>query len=437
MSRLNTAAKSQELTHGGVALSGKLKPIQELRRSVLSCLLWEDEHYESGQSIADRIRENALLVNPSDLAALAVEARKEFHLRHVPLLLLVSLCQTGPGLVADAVAVALSRPDEMGELLKIYWSTPGNGHSVPRQLRKGLQRSLKIFREQTLAKYDRDDSVKLRDVLRLARPKPDSEEQSALFKRVRDRELKTPDTWEVALSAGADKRETFERLLRENSLGYLALLRNLRNMYDAKVDPELVKRAIVARQNGAHMVFPFRYVAAARAASAYEPWIDEALCAVISENEPMPGRTIVLVDVSGSMNRQLSSKSDLTRMDAACALASIIPGDVKTYSFSSKVVEVRPYRGMAGIEALKSSQAHGSTNLGDAVRVANAQPHDRLIVVTDEQATQPVPDPTCEKAYMVNVASYENGVGYGKWTHLDGFSEGVLRFIKAVEADVA
>jgi 60 kDa SS-A/Ro ribonucleoprotein len=41
-----------------------------------------------------------------------------------------------------------------------------------------------------------------------------------------------------------------------------------------------------------------------------------------------------------------------------------------------------------------------------------------------------------KQAYLINVASAKNGVGYGKpWCHLDGFSEGVLRFILAYEHD--
>jgi len=33
----------------------------------------------------------------------------------------------------------------------------------------------------------------------------------------------------------------------------------------------------------------------------------------------------------------------------------------------------------------------------------------------------------------INVASYKNGVGYGKWTHIDGWSESVIEYIRALE----
>lgn len=446
MARLNVAPKVTATTHEGAPAFGHLKPIEQLRRSVLSCLLWESEFYEDGKSIADRITETALLVKPKDLAALAIEARKVFNLRHVPLLLLDALSKTGPELMADTTARVISRADEMGELLSVYWR---NGRkSAPRQMRKGLAQAFTKFDEYQLAKYDRDGAIKLRDVLRIARPKPANDEQSALWKRVKDRSLKTPDTWEVALSGGADKKEAFERLLREGNLGYLALLRNLRNMAAAGVDTELVRNAIVARQGGAQRVFPFRYVAAARAAPQFEPYLDQALCEAISEMSAPEGKTVIMVDVSRSMADRLSEKSDMTRMDAAAALGAIFPGDVRMFTFSDKLVEVPPRRGMAGVDAIIKSQVHNGTRLFEAVAKLNENvKYDRLIVVTDEQATDPtrfghwiqgsvstMPDPN-GRGYVVNVASAKNGVGYGKWVHIDGFSEGVLRFIREVEGE--
>ena len=432
--RLNTHRTKAARTHEGAPAIAMLSAEQQLRRSVLSCLLWEDEFYEDGQSIADRIIANAMRVAPQVLAALAIEAREVFHLRHVPLLLLEVLSRTGKGdrLVADTVARVVQRADEPGELVALHHRL-GAKRMLPAQMRKGLARAIAKFDEYELAKYDRDGAVKLRDVLRLVRPTPKDEAQSALWKRVKERTLAMPDTWEVALSGCADKRATFERLLRERKLGYLALLRNLRNMVQAGVDDGLMRQAILARKGGAQRVLPFRYVAAARTAPQFEPFLDEALRAAIAEMPALRGKTIVLVDVSGSMTSRMSRKSDLTRMDAAAALGAIVPGDLRLFTFSSDLVEVPPRRGMAGVDAIVRSQYHGSTNLGSAVGRINALKHDRLIVVTDEQSHDRVPEPGAKHAYMINVASYRNGVGYGRWTHIDGFSEGALRFIHEVE----
>jgi 60 kDa SS-A/Ro ribonucleoprotein len=433
--RFNIFSPRPGVTHEG-APAAILSAEQKLRRSVLSCLLWESEFYEDGETIADRIAALAAQLDPAIVAALAVEARERFNLRHAPLMLLSVLVRTGAGtsLVSETLERVIQRADEMSEFLAIYWR---NGRRpLTKQMKRGLARAFAKFDGYQLAKYDRDGPVKLRDVLFLVHAKPKDEAQAALWKQVADRELPAPDTWEVALSGGADKRETFERLLAERKLGYLALLRNLRNMDQAQVDEGLVRDAIIARR-GAERVLPFRYVAAARAAPRYEPFLDQALMEAVLAEPVFEGRTIILVDVSPSMNVRLSARSDLTRMDAAATLASIVPGDVRVFSFSNEVVEVPPRRGMAGVDAVIRSQPGNGTLLGKAVSHVNRLPHDRLIVITDEQSLDPVPAPKAAKAYMVNVASARNGVGYGDWTRIDGFSESVLRYMREHEAPLA
>jgi len=430
--RLNIASRIPvRRTHEG-APAKHISAEAALRRSVLSCLLWENEFYEDGQHIADRIIEHAAAVDRETVSALAVEARTVYGLRHAPLMLLLDLIRRGGPGVADTIAETIRRADEITELVALYWRD--GKRPLSKQMKLGLAKAFGKFSEYQLAKYDREGPVRLRDVMFLTHAKPRDAEQAALFMRVADRSLKTPDTWEVALSTGQDKKASFERLLREGKLGYLALLRNLRNMVEAGCDLELVKDAIVARK-GADLVFPFRYVAAARAAPQLEPVIDQALCEAIASAPRLTGRTIVLVDVSGSMNCRLSGRSDLTRMDAAAALASILHGELRLFTFSTDVVEVAPRRGMAGVDAVVQSQPHLGTRLGAAVKKVNRLPHDRLIVITDEQSHDAVPDPKAGRAYMINVGSYRNGVGYGRWTHIDGFSEAVIRFITEVEND--
>jgi 60 kDa SS-A/Ro ribonucleoprotein len=450
MARTNAKPAYRVETHEGGPAFPHMTPEQALRRSVMSCLLWEREFYEDGQSIADRIMDLAQKVAPTTVANMAVEARHKMNLRHAPLMLLVALCKTGAGtrLVSDTIAEVVSRGDEPGELLSLYWKINGKDKPLSKQLKLGLATALRKFSPYALAKYNRDADVKLRDVLFLVHAKPKDDEQAATWKQLVDGSLASPDTWEVALSGGADKKATFERLMREGQLGYLALLRNLRNMEQAGVDPSLMRAAIVARK-GAERVLPFRYVAAARACPQMEPALDEALSEAIADMPSLPGRTAVLVDVSGSMDEKLSAKSDMTRLDAAAALASLINGNVRMFSFSNQIVEVPPRRGMAGVDAIRGSQPHGGTRLFDAVAALNDQvPYDRLIVITDEQATgntgfgiynriqgtlNTLPDPKAT-GYMVNVASAKNGVGYGKWLHLDGWSENIIRYIGAHEA---
>jgi len=421
--------QSVDRTHEGAPGFSPLSDEQRLRRSILSCLLWEDEFYEDGEAISARITALASSVDPEFVANLAIEARSKMNLRHAPLLLLTVLAKTGAKrerLVANTVAEVIQRADELSELIAIYWR---NGRRpLSAQLKKGLARAFGKFDAYELAKYDRPGPVRLRDVLFLVHAKPRAAEQAEAWRKLAEKELDSPDTWEVALSAGVDKRETFERLVREGKLGYLALLRNLRNMVEAGVNERLVRKAILARK-GARRVLPFRFVAAARAAPVFDRVLDKALQAQIADQPRLSGRTIVLVDVSGSMAARLSRRSDLTRMDAAAALGSVLHGDVRVFSFSNDIKEVPARRGLAGIDAIARSQPHGGTLLGKAVEHVNGLKHDRLVVITDEQSHDRVPDPASRKAYMINVASYRHGVGYGCWVHLDGFSEQVLHYI--------
>lgn len=430
---------------GGVTFEGAparvISDEQALRRSVMSCLLWENQFYESGEDIATRITKLVASVNPKTVAKIAIEAREKQNLRHVPLLLVSALAKRGDAgaLVAGTIPKVIKRADELPELLAIHAKVNGVAPSqvkkkIPAGMKRGLASAFGRFDEYALAKYNRDGAVKLRDVLFLCHAKPSDDAQADLWKRLIAGELATPDTWEVGLSTGGDKRETFERLLREGKLGYIALLRNLRNMTEAGCDLGLVREAIVARE-GAGRVLPFRYVAAARACPQLEPEIDTALCETIASAPRLPGRTAVLVDVSGSMDAKLSMKSDMTRIDAAAALASIINGDVRVFTFSYQIVEVPPRRGMSGVDAVIRSQPHSGTLLGQAVSVINAQvQYDRLIVITDEQSEDRVPGPN-GRGYMINVASAKNGVGYGPWVHIDGWSENVIRFILESEND--
>lgn len=433
--RLNVAkSRYMTVTHEGAAAIED-RPERELRRAVLSCLLWENQFYESGQDIATRIRGLCEKVAPAEVATLAIEARSVHNLRHVPLLLLTALAKTGAGGKADvsgAVEKVIQRADELGELLAIYWKD--GRKPLPAAFKRGLAKAVRKFDAYRLGKYDRDNAtVKLRDVLFLTHAKPKDDSQAETWKKLIAGELESPDTWEVALSVGADKKETFTRLITEGKLGYLALLRNLRNMEQAGVDTALIRTAIVARKGGAERVLPFRYVAAARACPQMEPAIDQALCEAISEAPALIGKTIVLVDVSGSMDDKLSAKSDMKRIDAAAALASIVTGDIRMFTFSNGLVEVPPRRGMAGVDAVIRSQSHQGTYLGAAVQHVNTLPHDRLIVITDEQSHDTVPVPWARHAYMINVAGHKPSVAYGPWTKIEGFSEGVLRYIMAIE----
>lgn len=440
--KTNTKSKAPAVhTHGGAPAAYNPDAYAQLRRSVLSCLLFEDTYYEDGKSIADRISDLAAHIEVRKLADLAIEARTVHNLRHVPLLLLCALVKRGGSVVGLTIEQVIQRADELSEFLALYWKQNGGKKTLSKQVKLGLARAFRKFDAYQLAKYNRDADVKLRDVLFLVHAKPKDEPQAVTWKHLVEGTLKTPDTWEVELSAGKGegKRESWERLLNEGKLGYFALLRNLRNMLEAGIDPAVLARHIALRKRGAEKVLPFRYVAAMRAAPSMAPALDASLAMGLADTPKFKGSTLVLVDVSGSMDAKISQKSDLSRADAAAAVAALFHGEhVRVFTFSNSLVEVPAWRGLAGIDGILKSQPHGGTELAEAVTLANQFKADRIVVITDEQATDGhVPAPAAPLAYLVNVAPYQHGVNFGgRWTQVNGFSEGILRWMAAIESDV-
>lgn len=430
MAKTNVPRKSIH-THEG-AKAKHINHEQQLRRSVMACLLWEKSFYEDGVDIANRITSLVPHVKPQTVSDIAIEAREKMKLRHVPLLITreMSRVDSHKGLVADTLSKIIQRADELSEFVAIYWKDGKQPLSA--QVKKGLALAFPKFDAYQLAKYNRDGAVKLRDVLFLCHAKPKDKEQEAIWKKLVDGNLEAPDTWEVALSSGGDKKAHWERLLSENKLGAMALLRNMRNFEKAGVNEKTIFSAIDKMKAG--RVLPFRFIAAARYAPQWEDKIEPAMLKGMEKIEKLPGLTILLVDRSGSMQDYLSGRSEMMRYDTACGLAILvreIAETVRIFTFADVVHTVPNRRGFALRDAM--GQPYNGTYLGAAIHEINKKfDYDRLIVITDEQSHDSVPDPK-GKGYVINVASYKNGVGYGAWTHIDGWSESVVDYINACE----
>jgi 60 kDa SS-A/Ro ribonucleoprotein len=439
MAKINRLLRA--FTHEG-GRARKPTPEQELRRALMNCLLWEDQFYEDGVSIADRMKALVPLIEPARVAQLAIEAREDMKLRHAPLLIVREMARHEKHrvLVADTLARIVQRADELTEFLAIYWADAigpqqqRKKQPVSAQVKKGLARAVAKFDAYQLAKYDRDGAVRIRDVLFLTHAKPRDAEQAKVWKELVDGTLVAPDTWEVSLSGGKDKAETFERLIAENKLGALALLRNLRLMQKAGVARKTIAGAIEAMRTD--RVLPYRFITAARYAPDFEPELEAAMLQSVKGTARLSGRTRLLIDVSGSMFAPLSAQSEMTRAEAACGLAILareVCEEVEIFTFSTGAVKVAPRRGFALRDAVIASQPHGGTSLGKAVSETDVK-GTRLIVFTDEQSQDTVPAPK-GTGYVVNVASYQHGVRHDAWRRVDGFSEAVIAWIAAVESE--
>lgn len=481
MASLNQTRRAAPIfTHEG-GRAAHDTPFNQLRRTVMTCMLWEDRFYEDGEQVADRIKRLVHSVSLEAAAFVAVEARTVMKLRHVPLLIVREMARhpkrnTSKDLnaanhtswISKTLAEIIQRADELSEFLAIYWKD--GKQPLSKQVKLGLAKAFQKFNEYDLAKYNRNKEVKLRDVLFLCHSKPADvtdghwtktdrrmhntdkyphkvlracghgdgfTEGELLYGKLIYDQLETPDTWEVELSKSKDKSASWVRLLNEKKLGDLAFLRNLRNMKEAGISDFSIKAYGDERHWG--RVLPFRFIAAARMNPSLEhviePWMLKCM-----ENQPkLPGKTVFLVDVSGSMfGTKVSAKSDLDRFDAAAALAVLgreLCEEVAVISFSSSVVQVPARRGFGLIDAINRSQTHGGTYLGRALDVVAQNPYDRIIVITDEQSA----DTGREKlhnTYIINVGGYENSLKYeGEVTRISGWSESVFDFIQMLESE--
>jgi hypothetical protein len=198
--KLNIPTKRDPVfTHEG-AKASHITPEQALRRSVMSCLLWEQGFYESGQSIADRIVDLVGKVDGFVSTKIADEARNVMHLRHVPLLIVSAMAKHKKNFLEGAVLNVVQRADELCELLAVHAAVNGvtpdkvKKH-IPAAMKRGLAKAFTKFSAYDLAKYNRDGAIKLRDVLFMVHAKPKDDEQAATWKLLIAGALPAPDTW--------------------------------------------------------------------------------------------------------------------------------------------------------------------------------------------------------------------------------------------------
>ena len=358
MSKFNTIVKeeSQVLNHEG-AESFKLSPEMELYTAVVTSSL-SNKFYETAE---EQINRMSALISKCDhkfVAQLAVYARTEMNLRSIPLFLVVELAKlhNGDNLVSRTIEKVVLRADEIMELLICYqWRNKKEGIKklarLSHQVQVGLQQAFNRFDEYQFAKYDRDNlEVKLRDVLFLVHPKAKDDAQQELFNKIVNKTLQTPYTWETELSAlGQEKYEDAEakkaafaekwtELIASGKLGYMALLRNLRNILEADVDDNTIKD-VAERIGDAQEVlkskqFPFRFLSAYRelktVCNGKVPIIMDSLeDAVQASAQNIKGfsketRVLLACDVSGSMYTPISPKSSVKNYDIGLVLAMLL-----------------------------------------------------------------------------------------------------------------
>ena len=473
--------KEVRVAGGGGARAAVQKPEALLRRSVMANLLWEDAFYEDGHTIADNIAALVPQVEAEACAKIAVEARFDQKLRHVPLLIVREMARHTPHKheVGGLLPRVINRPDEITEFLSIYWKDGKCPLSA--QVKKGLAAAFWKFDEYALAKYDRPTEIKLRDVLFLVHGGKRSEgafrvagaidnpsykrgptyrHVDSLAGKIVDGKLATPDTWEVALSGseGTNKKEHWTRLITEKKLGALAYVRNLRNMIEAGVGRAIIKEGL--RAVNPAWLLPLNFLSAAKAAPDFQRELEQLMWKCFSFFTKLRGHTVFVVDVSGSMQEPMSGKSTMNRLGVASALtmlASEMCEDVSIYVTAGadytrihNTRKLRPYRGFAMCEAVQGA-LHNMGGGGIFTRQClefikddqGGQEVDRIIVVSDSQdcdyPDKRIPAPFGDRNYIIDVSPHSRGIAYdGVWdAEISGWSERFLHYIAELEAPLS
>ena len=476
-------------------------PKSELFLLAITNMVGEDTFYESAMDRDERFRTLVRTVAVEDVdwvRRLVAWLRSEANLRSASL---VAAAEAVRGRLEagqlggnrQVVASALRRADEPGEVLA-YW-TSRYGRAYPKPVKRGVADAVqRLYTERAVAKYDTDAAAyRFGDVLELTHPSAIAPWQGELFTHVLDRRherptpvpaslrlltaraglmvvpvedrralLVRPDVAEVFAAAGltweslagwlqgAMDAAAWQAVIP--SMGYMALLRNLRNFDEAGVSDEVAAQVAARLADPAEVArsrqLPLRFLSAFRSVSSLRwAWsLERALAHSLAGVPSLPGRTLVLVDRSGSMFAPLSGKSRLTRADAAAAFGVCLavraePADLVQFGSGSKVVKVR--RGASVLSAIKDFDALGGTETAAAVRAHFAR-HDRVVILTDEQVwgTRGGEDPTSAvpasvPVYTWNLAGYRVGhgpSGEGNRHTFGGLSDAAFAAVPLLEA---
>jgi len=328
-----TSGNKTENKSGHIAF--KMKDKEKLVTQVLTTFFGEPKYYGDNTSDLVNTAEFVVRNKPDFVRRLALFTRHEFNLRSVSHVLTAILANATDGkkILRKLCNEVVVRADDISEILSAYMQLYGK--PIPNSLKKGLGDAFKKFDEYQLAKYKGErDTLKMRDVLRICHPKPNNKEQSDLWKRLINKELETPYTWETELSEKGNTKEVWEDLVNSRKMGYMAILRNLRNIINAKIQPEFMKivydtladkeQVLKSRQ------LPFRFLSAYKelekvdsVSSMTFDMLEKAL-AYSTENIPkLLGKTAIIVDVSGSMDNPISAKSRIKCLDIGLLLGVI------------------------------------------------------------------------------------------------------------------
>jgi hypothetical protein len=426
------------LTHeGGVGWARDAK--SDLFLLAVTNMVGEDTFYEARQDRDERFRSLVAAVvaeDPAWVARFVPYLRDTMQMRSAAVVLACEYVRAGGPHGRAVVDSACSRPDEPAEVLG-YWASR-YGRRFPQPVKRGVaDAAVRLYDEKAVLRYDgQSRSWRMGDVIELVHPKPKAEWQQLLFRFLLDnrhhndgmskvdgslpllaaarRLEETPDagrralirepgvlaeagfSWERLsgwLPGGMDA-EAWEAVVP--SMGYMALLRNLRNFDEAGVSDEVAeavgKRLADPDEVARSRQFPMRFLSAWKATRSlrWGSYVEKALQLSLANVPVLAGRTLVMVDVSGSMRDHLSGRSELQRWEAAAVFGAALAvrnrgATLAAYDTRPRVVPATTSASVLRIVGDIGEMVGGGTNTMACLH-SLWDGHDRVVILTDEQA---------------------------------------------------
>lgn len=371
----------------------------KLITQVLTSFFNENKFYGDNSSEMQKTIQSVIKTDPEFVSKLAVYARRIFNMRSVSHVLAAYLAHEteGKAFTRQTIRGVCLRGDDATEIMSFYIANFGK--PIPQSLIKGIADVLTGFDEYTFAKYaGTKKSVKMKDLIILCHPKPKSEAQADLFKRCIEGKLETPVTWETELSANGNNAETLEKLIDSGKVGYMALLRNLRNII--KANPANIEKVFSTIENPEAVKhskqLPFRFLSAYHsiydiAGSRALDAIENAVEASVNNMKKLSGTTVIAIDASGSMASKISEKSEMRCYEIAALLgilATRLCENSIVYIFDTGIEKFPVYL-KAGIlfSATHSAFRGGGTNMTLPFQkmIDDNIKADRIIVLSDNE----------------------------------------------------
>jgi len=484
------------LTHeGGLGYTPDLE--SKLFLMAATFMAGENTFYESAEARESRfvaLVRSVTASNPAFVAGLASYLRNELKIRSAAIMLAAEYVAAGGESGRKVVDAVLQRGDEPAEMIG-YWHSR-HGRNIKMAIKRGVaDAAIRLYNERSALRYDGvGRGIRMADVIELTHPKPRDAKQSALFKWLLDHRhhndavadpsvlpklaaaaeqavIPAEDRRAVLATAGPDAlakagtsweklsgwlpggmdAKAWEAVIP--SMGVMALIRNLRNFDEQGVGRPAVK-TVINRISDADEVrkarlFPYQVWAAYKNAPS-DNWkraLGDTL-ELTTQNIPKLDRTLVLVDMSGSMQSGVSNRSKMTRIEVAAVMAAVTAhrstnADIAIFGATNKMVHSRmgasvlgTVKDLVGMIGEVGHATYGHTAIRDNY---NRKRHDRVVMFTDDQQADAgsVDISHVPVIYTVDLAGYRPrstpAGGRGRYT-LGGFSDATFSIMQTLEA---